>query len=421
MNRWVQARAKKLFFRSLQDLRGGFLEIVCPEETYTFGDPAAPLRAMAVIHDERFFIRAVTGADIGMGESYMDGDWTTPDLVALVRLAVRNLRLLDARHKLLSAVRSWASRLRHRFRANTVRGSRRNIRAHYDLGNDFYRLFLDSQMLYSCAYFRRSDDSLEQAQRQKLDLICRKLQVQPSDQVLEIGCGWGAFALHAARNFGAHVTAVTISRAQHDYVAEQIAKTDVAPGTVRLVMQDYRRLTGTYDKIVSIEMFEAVGFDHYDEFFGACDRLLAPDGSMLLQTITLPEQQVAAYRKRIDWIQTYIFPGSELAAVGEVLRSLTRRTQLALTNAESLGAHYARTLAIWRERFFQRLEEARRLGFDERFQRMWDFYLGWCEGAFRERYINVAQLLLAKNGTPRPLLGDPAFSNTSLASGSLSA
>jgi cyclopropane-fatty-acyl-phospholipid synthase len=421
MNRWLQTRAKKLFFRSLQDLRGGFLEIVCPDETYTFGEPAAPLRAMAVIHDERFFVRALTGADVGMGESYMDGDWTTPDLVAMVRLAVRNLGSLDARHKLLSGVRAVASRLRHRLRANTIRGSRRNIQAHYDLGNEFYRLFLDAQMQYSCAYFRRSDDSLELAQRQKLDLICRKLQIEPSDKVLEIGCGWGAFAIHAARNFGAHVTAATISRAQHDYVAEQIANTDVTPGTVRLLLEDYRRLKGTYDKIVSIEMFEAVGFDHYDDFFSACDRLLASDGSMLLQTITVPEQQVAAYRKRIDWIQTYIFPGSELAGVGEILRSLARRTQLALTDAENLGAHYARTLAMWRERFFQRLEDAQRLGFDDRFQRMWDFYLGWCEGAFRERYVNVAQLLLAKNGTLRPLLGDPAFSSASLASGSLSA
>jgi cyclopropane-fatty-acyl-phospholipid synthase len=418
VNRWLQARAKELFFRSLEDLRGGFLEIVCPDDTYAFGEPGASLRAMAVIHDERFFFRALTGADVGMGESYTDGDWTTPDLVALVRLAVRNLRLLDARHKILSSVRVLTARLRHRFRANTVRGIRRNIHAHYDLGTDFYRLFLDSQMVYSCAYFRGKQDSLDTAQQQKLDLICRKLQVEPGDSVLEIGCGWGGFAMHAARNYGAHVTAVTISRAQYEYVAQQIAKTDILPGQVRLVFEDYRHLEGRFDKIVSIEMFEAVGFDHYDEFFGACDRLLAPDGSMLLQTITLQEQQVAAYRKRVDWIQTYIFPGSELAALEEIHRSLARRTELALTNVENLGGHYARTLAIWRERFFDRLGDARLLGFDERFQRMWDFYLGWCEGAFRESYIDVAQLLLAKNGTRRRLLGDRTFSSTSLASGS---
>jgi len=421
MKRWLTNRAKEFFFRSLVELRGGYLEIVCPEETFAFGEPGAELRAMAVVHDERFFVRALTGADVGLGESYMDGDWTTPDLVALVRVAVRNLRLLDTRHKFLSGIRALAARLRHQWRANTIAGSRKNIREHYDLGNPFYELFLDSQMMYSCAYFRGKDDSLDVAQRQKLDLICQKLQIESGDRVLEIGCGWGGFAIHAARNYGAHVTGVTISQAQYEYAAEQIAKTDVVPGSVRLVMEDYRLLQGQYDKIVSIEMFEAVGFEHYDEFFGACDRLLTADGSMLLQTITLPEQQVAEYRKRVDWIQTYIFPGSELAVVGEILQSLGRRTQLALTNAENMGGHYARTLALWRERFFERLEETRQLGFDGRFQRMWDFYLGWCEGAFRERYINVAQLVLAKNGTPRRLLGDPVFSRESLASGSLSA
>jgi cyclopropane-fatty-acyl-phospholipid synthase len=421
MKRWLQNRAKKLFFHSLQDVRGGFLEIVCPEETYTFGEPGAPLRAMAVIHDERFFLRALTGADIGIGESYMDGDWTTPDLVSLIRLCVRNLRLFDTNHQLAYAARGIVSRLRHRLRSNTINGSRKNIGAHYDLGNGFYRLFLDSEMLYSCAHFRRHDDSLETAQQQKLDLICRKLQIEPGDRVLEIGCGWGAFAIYAARNYGAHVAATTISRAQYEFAAERLARTDLAPGSVRLALEDYRKLEGQYDKIVSIEMFEAVGFENYDEFFAACDRLLAPHGSMLLQTISLAEQEVAAYRKRVDWIQTYIFPGSELASIAELSRSLARKTQLALTGMESLGVHYARTLSIWRERFFEKLEDVRRLGFDERFQRMWDFYFAWCEGAFLERYINVAQLVLAKNGTRKPLLGDPSFAVSSLPSGSVSA
>ena len=417
---WMQQRAKSLFFSSLKDLRGGFLEIVCPEETFVFGDPGAPLRAMAVIHDERFFVRAVAGADIGIGESYMDGDWTSPDAVALVRLCVRNLRNLDSRHKFLSAVRAFGSRIRHRFRANTVAGSRDNIRAHYDLGNDFYKLFLDPKMLYSSAYFCSTSDSLETAQIQKLDLICRKLQIEPEDRVLEIGCGWGGFAMHAARNYGAHVTAVTISQAQYAFAAQQLAQNDLTPGQVRLVLEDYRKLEGEFDKIVSIEMFEAVGFAHYDDFFAACDHLLAKDGAMLLQTITLSEREVSAYRKRVDWIQTYIFPGSELASVVEIQRSLARSTQLALTHMENLGLHYAKTLALWRERFFKRLGDVRQLGFDERFQRMWDFYLAWCEGAFRERYINVAQLLLAKQGAQPPLLGDPAIADSELSSDSLS-
>jgi cyclopropane-fatty-acyl-phospholipid synthase len=421
MNRWLQTRAKKLFFRSLQEIRGGFLEIVCPEETYAFGDPRAPLRAMAVIHDERFFTRALTGADIGIGESYMDGDWTSPDLVALVRLVVRNLRLFDNRHKVLSAARGILSRLAHRFRTNSISGSQKNIRAHYDLGNDFYRLFLDPEMLYSCAYFQRSEDTLELAQLQKLDLICRKLQIQPGERILEIGCGWGAFAIYAARQYAARVTAVTISRAQYDFAARRIAESDLGDGSVLLLLEDYRRLEGQFDKIVSIEMFEAVGFDHYDDYFSACNRLLAPDGAMLLQTITLPEQEVAAYRKRVDWMQTYIFPGSELASIAEIGKSLARSTQMSLTDAESLGLHYASTLAFWRERFFEKEADIRRLGFDDRFHRMWDFYLAWCEGAFRERYVNVAQLLLAKNGTQRPILGDPICSDVTQRSGSVAA
>ncbi len=413
MKRWLQARAKKLFFRSLQNLNGGFLEVVCPEETYTFGEAEAELRAMAVIHDERFFTRALTGADIGMGESYMDGDWTTPDLVALVRVAVRNLRLLDAEHKFFSGIRAMASRLQHRFRSNTIAGSRRNIRAHYDFGNDFYRLFLDSEMLYSCGYFRNRHDSLEIAQLEKLDRACRKLQIGPGDRVLEIGCGWGSFAIHAARNYGARVTGVTISPAQYEYATERVRRTDVMPGSVRIVMEDYRRLQGRYDKIVSIEMFEAVGFDHYDEFFGMCDRLLTPEGSMFLQTITLREQEIAQYRKRVDWIQTYIFPGSELASIVEIGRSLLRSGQLMLTDTESISTHYAKTLALWRERFFQRVAEVRRLGFDERFQRMWDFYLGWCEGAFREHYIGAAQLVFAKKPVPQGVLGEHAVPSAS--------
>lgn len=421
MNRWLQNQAKKLFFSSLREINGGFLELVCPEQTYTFGDPKAALRAMAVIHDERFFLCAITGADIGIGESYMNGDWTSPDLVALVRLVVRNLRLFDSRHKTFSALRGIFSRLAHRFRANTVKGSRKNISAHYDLGNEFYRLFLDPEMLYSCAYFQRSEDSLEIAQLQKLDLICRKLQIQPGERILEIGCGWGAFAIYAARNYGARVTAVTISCAQYEFAAKRLAESDLGDGSVFLVLEDYRNLSGQFDKIVSIEMFEAVGFDHYDEYFGACNRLLAPDGTMLLQTITLPEQEVSAYRQRVDWMQTYIFPGSELASIAEIGKSLARSTQISLAHLECLGLHYAETLAIWRERFFEKEGDVRRLGFDDRFHRMWDFYLAWSEGAFQERYVNVAQLLLAKNGMQRPLLGDPMHSYIAQTSRSVTA
>ena len=415
MNHWMQKQARKIFFESLRDLRDGYLEIVCPDETHTFGEKNSDLRAMAVIHDERFFMRALTGADIGMGESYMDGDWTTPDLVALVRVAVRNLRTLDAKHKFISGIRAFASRMRHKLRANTISGSKKNIRAHYDLGNEFYELFLDSQMMYSSAYFQNEDDSLEEAQREKIDMACRKLDMQPGDRVLEIGCGWGSFAIHAARNYGAHVTAVTISPAQFAAANERVTRTDLAPGTVQVVMEDYRKLEGRYDKIVSIEMFEAVGFDHYDDFFGACDRLLTPEGSMFLQTIALCEQEIRDYRKRVDWIQTYIFPGSELASVLEIGRSLVRTGKLRMKDTESIGQHYAKTLSLWRERYFRRLAEVRQLGFDERFTRMWDFYLGWCEGAFRERYVDAAQIVMTKRSEAKDSPAELAAPRASVA------
>jgi cyclopropane-fatty-acyl-phospholipid synthase len=415
MSTLLRRVARQLFFQTLRNLQDAYLEIVCPDETYIFGSPSAELRAMAVIHDERFFLRAITAADIGIGESFMDGDWTSPDLVSLVRLAVRNLRLLDSAHSFLSFARGILSRIRHRLRTNSLRGSRRNIRDHYDLGNEFYRLFLDEQMNYSSAIWARPEDSLEDAQVHKLDLICRKLQLRRGDRVLEIGCGWGAFANYAARHYGAHVTALTLSSAQYDFVTRLAVGATPGPGSVQFLLQDYRTITGKFDKIVSIEMFEAVGLNRYDEFFGACDRLLTRDGAMLLQLITLPDREFAAYRKRVDWIQTYIFPGSELASIAEIHQALARSTRMCLVQMENFGLHYALTLARWRERFFANLKSIERLGFDARFQRMWEFYLGWCEGAFLERYVNVAQLVLAKSGMQRPLVGDPLTAQTPLA------
>jgi cyclopropane-fatty-acyl-phospholipid synthase len=404
MTRWTRKYAKKMFLRSLEGLQGGFLEVLCPEATYAFGDPTAELRAMAVVHDERLFVRALTGADVGIGESYMDGDWTSPDPVSLVRLCTRNLRSLDAKNPLVSGLRRLAARFRHRLRDNDLEGSQKNIRAHYDLSNELYALFLDQEMQYSAAYFSDENESLEQAQRNKMDLLCRKLQLEPGDRVLEIGCGWGSLAIFAARNYGARVTGLTISSAQFEYASEKVSRADLGLGRVEILLKDYRSIQGQYDKIISVEMFEAVGLGRYDEFFSACERLLTPQGSLLLQTITMPEQELRDYRRRVDWIQTYIFPGSELAFVGEVQKSLARATSLSLTDLESLGFHYAKTLTHWRERFYRRLGDVQALGFDERFQRMWNFYLAWCEGAFRERYINVVQLLCEKRGTPkRPL------------------
>ncbi len=397
---------KKLFLKMLAGLHGGGLELVCDGRSHYFGDPNAELQACLVVHQARFFRRALLGGDMGMGEAYMDGDWSSPDLVALVRLAVRNLGQLESGNALLSLATRLADTLRHRLRPNTVSGSRKNIRAHYDLNNDFFRLFLDRSMMYSCAWYESASDSLETAQFQKLDRICRKLQLGPEDHVLEIGTGWGAFALHASYHYGCKVTTTTISREQHDLARSRFA-TEPGGERIQLLFEDYRKLRGQYSKLVSIEMFEAVGFEFYDEFFGACDRLLRPDGSMLIQTITINDQKFPTYRKRADWIQKYIFPGSELASMSGVLASLARATKLGLFHAEDMGQHYARTLAAWRERFQSREEAVLALGFDQRFLRMWDYYLAYCGGAFLERHISDVQLVLTKVGTPRPLMGEP--------------
>ena len=395
---------KRLFLQLLSGIKEGFLEIVCPEQTYSFGSSASDMPAMLVVHNERFYRRALFGGDIGMGEAFMDGDWSSPDLVAVVRLAVRNLDQVESGNKLFSAMSSMADSVRHRLRGNTMSGSRRNISYHYDLGNDFYQLFLDPTMAYSCACYRSPQDSLEQAQLNKYESICRKLDLRASDHLLEIGTGWGGFAAYAARKYGCRVTTTTISRRQHDYAKELFAGMAAPGDSITLLLEDYRNLRGQFDKIVSIEMFEAVGLRFYDTYFGACDRLLKAAGSMFLQTITINEQKFPVYRKRCDWIQKYIFPGSELASVAEILRSLGRCTGLSLVHADDIGLHYAETLKHWRKQFTLRLEEVKALGFDQRFLRMWEYYLSYCEGAFRERHIGDIQLVLKKQRAEVPLV-----------------
>ena len=395
---------KRLFLQLLSGIKEGFLEVVCPEETYCFGSANADMRAMLVVHNERFYRRALFGGDIGMGEAFMDGDWSSPDLVAVVRLAVRNLDQVESGNKLFSEMSSIADSVRHRLRGNTISGSRRNISYHYDLGNDFYRLFLDPTMAYSCACYRTPEESLEQAQLNKYESICNKLDLKASDHLLEIGTGWGGFAAYAARKYGCRITTTTISRQQHDYANELFAGMGAPGDRITLLLEDYRNLRGQFDKIVSIEMFEAVGLRFYDTYFGACDRLLKSDGTMLLQTITMNEQKFPVYRKRCDWIQKYIFPGSELASVAEILHSLGRCTRLSLFHAEDIGLHYAETLKHWRERFLLHTEEVKVLGFDERFLRMWEYYLSYCEGAFRERHIGDIHLVLTKQRAAVPMV-----------------
>lgn len=404
---WTARVSRRVLLDVLGSLRGGQLELVCPDKTCTFGDASAELRASVEVYDERVFSRVlVGGGDVGFGESYVDGDWSSPDLVSAIRLMVRNLSLFDERNRFYSVLSRGLDRLRHALRSNTPGGSRRNIGHHYDLGNEFYRLFLDRSMAYSSAFYETSSDTLEYAQIQKFDRICRKLQLGPGDHLLEIGTGWGGFAIHAASRYGCRVTTTTISHQQHAYASDWLKRTGL-DGRVRLLLEDYRTLHGRYDKIVSIEMFEAVGFENYDQYFGACNRLLSPHGTMLLQAITMPDRRFDAYRRRCDWIQKHIFPGAELASVSGILQSLARSTQLQLFHAEDIGMHYARTLRDWRQRFVSSLPEVRRLGFGERFIRMWSYYLASCEAAFQERGIGDVQLLLTKATCSKPLWGEP--------------
>jgi len=390
--------AQKLFYRSLVGLRDCYILVRHGSSVQSFGDAESDLKAEIVIHNERFFTRAILGGDIGIGEAYMDGDWSSPDVVSVVRAAVRNTEELDAQHQIISAITKTLNFFRHLRNDNTETGSRKNISYHYDLGNEFYSLFLDPSMAYSCAYYDKEEDALESAQQKKFEVICRKLDLKATDHLLEIGTGWGGFAAYAAKKYGCKITTTTISEQQYLFSKERFAPLIAGGAEINLLKEDYRKLTGKYDKLVSIEMFEAVGHKHYDEFFGTCDRLLAPHARMLLQTITMNERHFKVYLKQSDWIKKYIFPGAELASVSEMLRSSARVGTLQMSGLEEIGEHYALTLREWRRRFMSKLEEVRRFGFDERFIRMWEFYLAYCEGGFMEHYIGDVQLLLAKPG-----------------------
>ena len=410
--------AEAALFRSLEGLRDGFLEVRWPGGSRCFGDPAAPLRAALEIADRRFFSRVLFAGEVAFGETYTDGLWTSPDLFALARLGVR---LADGApgSGFLSALARAAHRVRHRARRNTIAGSRRNIEAHYDLGNDFYALFLDRRHLaYSCACFERTDASLEEAQEAKFERIAAVLELSPAQHVLEIGTGWGGFAIWAATRYGCRVTTTTISRAQHDHVRDRIAREGLAD-RITLLFEDYRRLTGTFDRIVSIEMFEAVGLANYDAFFSAMDRLLSRGGAFFLQTITMNEKRFPAYRRDTDWIQLHVFPGAELASVSEILRSIGRTSRLTLVRLEDIGAHYVRTLLEWRARFLAARERVRALGFGERFVRLWDFYLAGCAAAFAELHIGDAQMLFVGHPRESGRADEPAPHDVSVARGAL--
>ena len=389
--------ARRVIFTLLKGLSHGSLRLIEKGQTYTFGEPAAEaeLAATVTIRHPGVYRFILFSGSRGLGEAYVAGWWQADDLTVFLRLLVRNLPRLER------LFRSW-TKLTGPFYdlvkwplRNTLQGSRQNIYAHYDLGNDFYELFLDETMTYSCGIFEQEDSTLKEASLAKYDRICRKLNLREGDHVLEIGSGWGGFAIHAASHYGCRITTTTISPAQFTLAQERIQTAGLADRT-EVLLEDYRHLQGSYDKLVSIEMIEAVGFEYLDDFFRVCSERLKEDGLMCLQAITIADQVFDRYRRSLDFIRSHVFPGSCLTSVAAMTASLARATDLRLFHLEDITPHYVKTLKLWRERFWDKVDQVRALGYPESFLRLWDFYLCYCEAGFAERYTGDVQMLLAK-------------------------
>jgi cyclopropane-fatty-acyl-phospholipid synthase len=391
---------RKRLLATLDGLRGGQLVVRDALGTVVLGEAGGALRAELEILDPGFYRAAAASGSVGAGEAYMDGLWRCTDLVALVRLLVLNRDHLDAMETGLARAGGLALRGWHALRRNTRAGSRKNIAAHYDLGNELFKLFLDESMMYSSAVFADENESLEAAQWRKLERICRKLDLKPTDHLVEIGTGWGGMALHAARHHGCRVTTTTISKEQHALAVERVAAAGLSD-RVTVLLEDYRDLQGTYDKLVSIEMIEAIGHQYLETYLAKCASLLKPEGLALIQAITIEDHRYEQALHSVDFIKRFIFPGSFIPCVSAITQAAAKASDLRLVNLEDIGPSYALTLRHWRQRFLARLDEVRALGYDERFIRMWEFYLCYCEGGFLERSIGDVHLLLARPGNRR--------------------
>jgi len=411
--RWIDQFARKIFWSKFNKIRYGKISLKDGHSEYTFGDnhTGDTLHPTIIVHDASFYSDIIFGGAVGSGEAYMARSWDCSELTDLIRIILRNEHLLKSLDGGFGKLMQPVHKAFHLLHRNSLSGSRKNIGAHYDLGNDMFELFLDPTMMYSSGVFEGPDYSMEQASTAKLDRICRKLQLNEVDHLLEIGTGWGGFAIYAAKNYGCHVTTTTISRQQHDYARHRIMQEGLQD-KITLLCEDYRNLTGKFDKIVSIEMIEAVGHAYYKTYFQQCSNLLKPDGMMLLQAITIADQRYEAAKDRVDFIKRYIFPGGCLPSVNVIANHITEHTDMRLYQLEDIGQHYATTLVKWRERFFTNLAKIQDLGYSESFVRMWNFYLCYCEGGFRERSIGTVQALLTKPSCRRePVLG--CFSGTS--------
>jgi len=393
----IDGQARRFVLGLLGKLKRGQITILDGPHRHVFGKSGAgfPLEAVVTVHHPRFYSKTVLGGSIGSAEAYMSGLWSANDLTAALRIMALNRDILERMDRGWLKLSTPFHKMWHFLRKNTQRGSRRNIIAHYDLGNDFYRLFLDETLTYSCGIFDREDSSLRDASIAKYERICQKLELGPHDDVIEIGSGWGGFAIYAAQNYGCRVTTTTISDQQFTLAKQRIADSGLTD-RIDLVLKDYRDLKGKYGKLVSIEMIEAVGHHYLDAYFGACSRLLKEDGIMLLQAITIADQLFERHKRSVDFIKRYIFPGSCIPSIAAISNSIARVTDLCLIHLEDITPHYARTLACWRENFFKNIDAVKALGYSDAFIRMWEYYFSYCEASFAERYNGDVQMLFAK-------------------------
>lgn len=383
-----------ILFKMLDKLEYGQLTVQERDKTRTFGSDSS-LRAHVTINDSRAYHKIVFGGSIGAGEAYINKLWDVDNLTALVRIMVLNMSLLDQMERGLAWLNRPVDLVKHLLNFNNKNGAKRNILAHYDLGNDMYSSFLDPTMMYSSAIYPTKESSLVDAQQHKLDVICKKLELQPTDKVVEIGSGWGGFAIYAAQNYGCHVTTTTISDAQYAEAKKRIETLGLTE-KITLVQKDYRELSGEFDKLVSIEMIEAVGHKYLPAFFKQCEHLLKSEGKMLIQAITIADQKYTQYSRSVDFIQRYIFPGGCVPSNARMLQVIAEKTDMVVRQIDDFGYDYARTIKDWRNRFNNSYEHLLEKGYDETFKRLWEFYLCYCEGGFLERSISVVHVVATR-------------------------
>lgn len=392
---------QKKVMKLLANMNLGTLNVTMPDGSgIVIGNGEGEITANVKINDRYFFKRCVLYGDVGFGEAYVEGEWETDNITNVIKWFLLNVEKApgvsgsSVQSAIVNILKAFNT-VRQLRRANSMNGSRKNISEHYDLNNDFFALFLDSSMTYSSAYFRENHFDLEQAQHEKYDRLCQQLNLRPTDHVLEIGSGWGGNAIHIASKYGCKVTTVTISEEQHKLALQRVAEKNLTE-KVNVVVQDYRKVSGQFDKIVSIEMLEAVGAEYLEPYFKKCHQLLKKDGILGLQVITCPDSRFEQIKNGVDWIQKHIFPGSLLPSVGAINEAINKTGNLTLVDLKDMGLHYARTLSEWHSRFNSNLDAVKKLGFDDTFIRKWNYYLCYCEAAFAMRNINVMQMIYTR-------------------------